>query len=499
MKKYLLLFLLLTVFGVLYFYIPSKPFENSPASDKDKFISISDKTFIKNGQPFFPIILNYIASIQTNKTEFWASPTKAYSIDSRHKDTIKETCLMQLKADMQLIKELGFNSVRIVGIGEEYIIDEVTGELGFGSAIGNIKDTTWLLSKKENYDKYLSAISELLQIVDGAGLKTILLLRMSVDVKNTEQHLGKVAEYFKNDTSILAIDVFNEPLYFDKPERSKQVVYEKMKEWKQIIKNSSPHRLVTIGLTGVREVMEWDPNILDVDFISYHPYEYEPEQVRNEMFWYGKYVKKPWIIGETAVPADNDSVSYDIQKIFAEQTIQQAYNCGAMGYSWWQYKDVNWHHFHADFMGMLNLRGITKTKNDLTVEGTIKPVAQAIKEFNSTVQKGKCECYDNYYNYSMKNDFRLTGKIIDKNGTPVDGAIVLGWNQYWSSSYHTVSKTDGTFELRGSYPFYHWMVSATQHSMVRGDVLPDTAKSNDGIPTINLGVLNLEKLSFLKE
>jgi hypothetical protein len=406
---------------------------------------------------------------------------------------------MQLKAEMDLIKEMGFNSVRLTGIGEESIEDSLIGKLSVNAKVDNFRDSTITLSNDANYRKYFGAISQLLDIINKAGLKAVLLTRMSADVKSTEFNLKKLVQYFRNDTTIMAYDLFNEPLYFDKPERNKKDVYKIMKRWVKIVKKNAPNQLVTVGLEGIREVFEWDPAILDVDFISLHPYEYEPEQVRNEIYWYANYIKKPWIIGETAIPADNDSVSYNTQAEFAHKTLKEAYDCGAIGYSWWQYKDVDWHSFHANFMGILNRNGETKTKKEnIPINGTPKPVVEEFKKFDPTAKKDSCICLSNYYNYSQHKDCRIIGVLCDEYNKPIQGGVILAWNQYWSHSYHTITKGDGSFELLGNFPFYHWMASASEYSMVRGDVEPDTAKKyNDNIPTMNIGKLKISKLQFV--
>ncbi len=319
---------------------------------------------------------------------------------------------------------------------------------------------------------------------------------MNLEVETTKHHLKKLLARFKNHATVMAYDLFNEPLYFDGIERNKTVVYRTVKGWNKIFREYAPNQLSTIGLEGIREVFEWDPNILDLDFISFHPYEYEPEQVRNEIYWYGKYVKKPWIIGETAIPADNDSVPYETQRAFAEKAIRQTIDCGAIGFSWWQYKDVPWNAYHANFMGIVNRKGETSVDN-LIVKGTPKPVAEEIKKIDFTVKKDSCICLENYYNYSNHRDCRIKGIVLDENEKPVEGGVILAWNQWWTHSYHTVTKADGSFEVLGNFPFYHWMASATEYSMVRGDVLPDTAnKFFDGIPTMDLGTLQIKKLHF---
>ncbi|MBK6774929.1 MAG: hypothetical protein IPG74_03445 [Flavobacteriales bacterium] len=159
--------------------------------------------------------------------------------------------------------------------------------------------------------------------------------------------------------------------------------------------------------------------MLLVDFISYHPYEYEPDQVRNELRWYHNTIEVPWIVGETAIPADNDSVPYAEQRAFAEKTLLQSRACGAIGYSWWQYQDVKWGRFHADYMGVLNRDSVTRTASGALVNGTVKPVAEAVRSSTHGPIQGECVCLPNYLNYSNwagQQDHRT----IDRYGRQAD-------------------------------------------------------------------------------
>jgi hypothetical protein len=490
MKKYILIFILFSAAAILYL--------SFPVTSKEHFISIKDNKFRLNGKGFYPVAINYIVSARADKNEIWTCPYFGYTPDLKNPSAAKDSCLLQLKADMELIKEMGFNSIRLIGAAFEPDINKQTNELSIIARLPNTQDTAMALSNEESYKKYLNSLHELFDIVNKSGLKIILLTRVFPEVPSTEIHLQKVVTEFKNDTSILAYDLFNEPLYFDSPARDKSDVYPIVKKWHKIVKMYAPHQLCTIGLEGIREIFEWDPNLLDVDFISLHPYEVEPDQVRNEIYWYGHYITKPWIIGETAIPADNDSVTYETQKKWAEKTLKQAYDCGASGYSWWQYKDVDWHQYHANFLGVVNRKGETTTaKTKLVVQGTVKPLAEAFKNFNPAGKKDSCLCLSNYYNYSQHNKFRMTGYLVDENNDPIKGGIFLAWNQDWSHSYHTVSKENGSFELLSDFPFYHWIASATMRTMTRGELLPDTARIfKDNIPTINIGTLKLHKLSI---
>lgn len=207
------------------------------------------------------------------------------------------------------------------------------------------------------------------------------------------------------------------------------------------------------------------------------------------------------MIGETSLPADDDSVTYEEQRMFAAKTLKQNHNCGAIGYSWWQFKDVPWNLFHQNFMGVVNRRGETKTKNSImTVKGTPKPVITEFQKYNPDVaiHKDSCLCLSNYYNYLQQKAFRISGILTDENNKPIEGGAILVWNNEWTHPDHSISKADGSFEVYTDYLIYHWMVSATMHSMIRGDIDPLTAtkSSSDSIHGVNIGTIKLKALSI---
>ena len=216
------------------------------------------------------------------------------------------------------------------------------------------------------------------------------------------------------------------------------------------------------------------------------------------MRWYHEQVDVPWIIGETSLPADNDSVPYSDQLEFARKMLEQAMNCGACGSSWWHYKDVDWGDFHSNYMGLMDLNGTTHVEGaPLPIKGTPKPAVLAFQEFDPDVPKGECLRLPNYENYSGHSTSMITGRLLDDQGRPIEGGVVIGWNEHWTRSYHTVSKHDGTFFLRGDLYFHHWMATATRYSWVRNDVSPSSYLTlSHGIPEMYLGDLRLEPLSL---
>ena len=86
--------------------------------------------------------------------------------------------------------------------------------------------------------------------------------------------------------------------------------------------------------------------------------------------------------------------------------------------------------------------------------------------------------------------------MVDESENPIDGAVVLAWDEWWINHYFTTSKSDGTFEIYSDYDFYHWMVSPTYYNMIRDDIRPDTARLENGIKTINLGEIKFNKIDL---
>lgn len=465
----------------------------------DGFVGMENGRFEVDGKPFFPLVINYMTDLQWAGDSCWAASALDYQSDRRYRSGTRSGARLQLSGEFQLMRQMGFNAVRF-GLAPDLVITPESGRVMLHSRHGMGRDT--LLAFEGPWEaRYLNALEDLIDLAEEEGLKVILLVRMRPDDLVFEQHVARIMDHLKDHTGILAYDLFNEPLYFDKPHhRPKKDVHRTVKRWRSLAREHAPHHLITIGLTGIRETHAWDPNILDVDFISFHPYEYEPDQVLNEIRWYGTHVRTPWMIGETSLPADGDSVSYAEQTLFAERTLQQVRAYGGIGYSWWQFKDVRWGRFHSDYMGVVSQEGETSVPgHPIAVTGTVKPVAQVFQGFDASVGPGAPEVLPNYFNYSQHRMTRLTGRLVDERGRSVEGGVVLAWNENYSHSYHTSTRADGSFELLGDMYFYHWIASANGHAMVRGDCSPGSfRRGSDGIPALFMGDLVVKRLRFAR-
>jgi hypothetical protein len=454
-------------------------------------------SFKVDGQPFHPMVLNYIVNLQTNGRDLWPAPYQGYTPGYRFAHGDRDSCLLQIRSDLRLMREMGFNTVRIVKLAEGPVRDRNTGGLFIKAFVGNKKDTLLALDQDAVLAAYHLAIDDVVRAARENDMRIILLTSLHAGEQELEAHWKQVVSRLRDESAILAFDLFNEPLYFDSLHRTKEEVYHIVKRWRGLMHDHAPDRLFTLGLQGVREVFEWDPNILDVDFISFHPYEYEPDQVRNELRWYHEQVRVPWIIGETSLPADNDSVPYSAQLDFARRVLAQCHACGGIGFSWWQYKDVEWGEFHSDHMGVLSLQGSTQLPGiPLAVVGTPKPVVEAFREFDPGGTRGQCLRLPNYANFSEHTASRITGRLLDTDGRPIAGGVVIGWNEWWSRSFHTVSDDEGRFVLKGDMYFHHWMATASCHDHVRDDCPPAGFLTGPaGVPEFKLGDLVLKRLS----
>jgi len=462
----------------------------------DGFVRMKEGRMVLHDQRYFPVVMNYQVNLVVDGGRIWAASYNGYNTDNRFRFTDPAQAADQMRAELLLMRSLGFNAVRVVHFTEGPVPGDGTGRPALKA---RSLDGTDLLIDMEDpvvWKAYLSAITDFMALARATDMRVILLTTIHNDRAGSKEHFTMVADHLRNDTIVLAFDLFNEPLYFDLPARRKEDVHTIVRSWRKLATAHAPHHLVTIGLTGIREVHAWDPHLLDVDFISFHPYEYEPDQVLNEIKWYGTHVRTPWMIGETSLPADDDSVSYADMATFARRTLDQVVACGGIGYSWWQFKDVRWGRFHSDFMGLLSMEGELPVDGArVPVIGRIKAAADVFRGFDANAARPPCEELPNYLNYSGHSFSRITGRLVDEQDRPIEGGVVIAWNREYTHSYHTTSRSDGTFELKGDMHFHHWMASALDHTMVRESLAPSGfRKDAKGVFSFHLGDLRLRHM-----
>ena len=377
-------------------------------TQREGFVYVQDNHFMLNGVEWFPLMLNY----------------KVIPDDSQ--DIVRIVSLPDYKTksiaeDFALISSLGFNSIRLC-LKSATSCD--TAEI-YG-AIGRIIDTAVM-----------------------NNLRVMLLIDPPFDSALVNYTKG-LLRHFADNSNIWAYDFFNEPLYFDKKEyRDKIEAYNIVCSWREMMSKNAPNQLFTIGFSEPIEVFEWDPTILPVDFVSMHTY--HPLRVASEMYWYSNVITdRPWIIGETSLPADNDSVSYQEQRQFMIQAFAVARSMGAAGFGWWGFvdcpSDVN---FEGQYTGLLN------------PSRELKPAAYEVSRLmDVTVGQRFSEMPSNYFNMLGYNNIVLKGRIVDEiSGRPVWNALIRGWTKDWIGM-NTYSDNEGFFTLYSNDFSVYFEVSA---------------------------------------
>ena len=435
-------------FIVAFFSVATIGCKSSIKETPKDFVYLEDDVFKINDTTFFPLMINYKVDMRKIGDDVIVSPSRYYEHNDIFETNTKDDINNQFSNHVELMKELGFNSVRLC---LDVVLKDKAGTY-YLSSDGRISLT-------EDREEILDGISDALNIANSHDMKVMLLLKPPFE-NEIETFTVEMLKRFSDNPTIFAYDFMNEPLYFDtEPNRTKKDAVKIVSKWRDMIKENAPNHLFTIGFSEPIEVFEWDPSILPVDFIQIHTY--HPLRIPSEIWWYSQYCNKPWIIGETALPADNDSISYEEQYHFAEEVYQYVIDCGGIGFGWWCFQDhiIPNMNFEANYTGLLNHEGITKTKSGNEIIGTIKPAAYKFKELSKLKAQGPKPRPQNYYNMLGYENYVIKGRI-ECNDEGVEGALIRGWNSNWSVGQNTYSDENGNFTLYSNDSCTHFEISA---------------------------------------
>ncbi|MDR2835337.1 MAG: carboxypeptidase-like regulatory domain-containing protein [Bacteroidales bacterium] len=463
-----------------------------------KFITLNGKYFEVNNESFFPIMLNYIVHFRNIDNKCVIAPYMQYENIEKFETNTETENYEQLRGHFHLVREMGFNSMRIVLFFLGNDGDEQNPRYNYAG-----------FSIDTEYEKIFSGLDKMVKIAEEENLKLIILLKPPFD-NSKENFTINLLEHFKDNPTIFAYDFFNEPLYYDEARNGgKKEIIEVVSNWKKMMEEHAPNQMLTIGLAEPIEVFEWDPAMLPIDFLAFHTY--HPLRVKSEIYWYSKYTNKPWIIGEIGLPSDNDSIPYSDQAIFAKEIFQYSVECGAAGFGWWDFQDkIGEQHYENNYVSLLNHDDITTTSDGkYKIIGTMKPAVLEIQKFAEYLPKyskiKNSERPVNYFNMVGYNNFVLKGQIVDSiTNKPIEGAVIRGWNESWKVGMNTYSDENGNFTLYSNDKNYHFEFSAPYKTKVRFDKRYDyknTTNINydiDNLPAMDLEYQKIGHYSSLK-
>lgn len=414
------------------------------------FVYVEDGVFKIDGETFFPMMLNYKVEMLEFDDDLVFAAAEYYDYPDKYEPTTKEEAMDQFSGHMQLIEELGFNTVRLC---MNVVYDSEEGKY--------YKTQCGRAYLKKDSVKIIVAVDDIIRIAASHNLKVMLLLKPSWDNELSEFNTS-LMQHLSCNVNVFAFDLMNEPLYFDDDRnRLKSDAVRIASQWIRDAKKAAPRHLVTIGFAEPIETFSWDASMIPVDFVAFHTY--NPLSIPNETWWWSRYIGKPWMIGETSLPADNDSVTYGQQCLFAEQVFRYVLDCGGIGFGWWEFQDlpVSYNiNYEGTYSGLLNHEGTTVTKDGSVIQGTLKPVAHSFAGFKH-LEKGEPRKAVNYYNNFGYHNAMITGRIVDdKTGAPIEGAVVRGWNNTWRTGLNTFTDENGVFNLYSNDENVHFAISA---------------------------------------
>ena len=459
----------------------------SGLNDQNKFynyITIDNKVFKDGDKDFYPLGINYaIYTWQKDsmgKQIVFVTPKSNYhpnfgigegeSLSPWGFDSSKTSQI--IRSHFRLIKDMGFNTIRLTG----FVLTDEHGGFGTWSWIDLSNSPA---GNKNIEEKIIPLLKMLLSFAEECGLRVILLIGPIENQPDNQLNLySRLASGLSKEKALIAYDLFNEPIFFDLGDYTKKQTTGFIKSYNKVIKKNAPNQLTTIGLSHYKIAYEWDPELLDVDFIAFHVYPYgsknlnKLERFDSKLYWISKTITKPWIIGETGLntaencePINLSCGTYDDQLYFMSYSLEKVKDYGGSGYMWWSFQDTKnnpgeiYGTCEISNYGIINRKVNKYCINSMgdTILGELKHKLSELpfKNFlnNNPYNNDNCKRFlmpnpNVYYNIDYApTQKKVYGRIIDENGNPVENAIISLNNTISKTTYTTFTKPDGSFEL----------------------------------------------------
>ncbi len=453
------------------------------------YISLDGKKFMDAEATFYPMVLNYSVDVIrsegdsnglriTPRAEYHPEfgDEKGQSLNPWPLDSAVSHDIIQ--SHFTAIKDMGFNCIRLTGFTATDFYDNGTGFHTWSML--DLSDTEH--GNRNITKKLIPLLRTILSYAEREGLRVILLISAVEDQPENQLNLySKLAEGLAKVKTLMAYDLYNEPIYFDKGDYSKKETTEFVRNYNKAIKRFAPNHLTTIGLSHYKIVHEWDPALMDVDFHAFHVYPYgsinlsKLERYEAKLYWISRNIEKPWIFGETGLntakgcePLNWSWGSVEDQRKFMSYSLEEARSAGASGYGWWAFQDMKFKPgvtegtCAASCYGLVNQKPgnyFINSAGDSILGGVKTPLDELpLRDFvsNNPYPKsfGSYPMPNErvYYNidYLPEKEF-FTGRVVDENGYGIVDAIVSLRNPISKAVYTTFSKSDGKFNIKTGY------------------------------------------------
>lgn len=458
----------------------------------------------KNGSNWDAKIVDYVVNIYRRNGELFIGPSSHYDSDLSNWVCLTDpACNTVLNNHFSNIQNAGFNAIRF---------NDLTVECGSANSLSTPNVDPALYVKvwdiPDNYPATLlpavattvpvesiktELFEEFTKLVNKAGsygLKVNFFSGLAYGHMNyntiTHQtyksYLGDLAANFASNPNImmysLLLEVDAYPSAYEMI-TNKNYICSITEEWYDEIRENDMNHLISIGVISPASAQTWDPGILNVDVLTYHVYtemgqsyyDYDYEFFYQQLKWFSNImydkVRKPWIVGETGIPAVVDPtiyptptstpfdllVDYDEQRDYGIMSLQNAFEAGASGYGWWQYKDVYaYDNNYGIYFGLVDRNGNNKDiiENNNSIFNTVAVV--------NGCNNGAIPA--DYYNHFNSYPYTLSGYVKNTNGTPISDAYIYTYASCTGKQYYTFSGGSGYFLLKSECPITSMNISS---------------------------------------
>lgn len=364
------------------------------------YVTLKGRQFYDTaGLPFFPMVMNYHVELthdDPNNPQYKIIRSTIYGTADCELEGgyTFNNCETSLAQDFAKMKQMGFNTIRLVGALSPNRND--SGVFGFHTLSGSFydllnnpssfcknKQTIGLDAPYTNSDaqSFFNLIAHFMDVAQSSNMKVILLCADGsgsyvdangntvyypdrgsslADAQDYAAFLHQLALAINSKPALLAYDLYNEPNYSwylpgRNMDKNKQTVCDYFALWYDAIKAADPNHLITIGGTDYSDVFHWDTGVMKLDFVSVHYYPerdkpYETERLINQHHWFTEALGKPWIVGETGFSSSGESclIPYldgdnAAQLVFMQAILPSVRDCGGSGFSWWEFQDKHWY------------------------------------------------------------------------------------------------------------------------------------------------------------
>lgn len=461
---------------------------SNPQDWVNPFVELKNNKFYLCGAPWFPKVINYkVYLCSPNGHDFWISPYHLYynSNNGELYPISKAEATEDIRNHLSDIVRMGFNTIRLCLGSAPYGDDTLPGNTDLFYKYEDPYTLSHIRNKFINCSNQIGPINDFLKLAKAAGLKVILLANGTnidgeIESKSIATYLSELSNFLKNDPTIMAYDLYNEPS--DQPnnkyEHPKNINCSYVDLWYNAIRLNTPHQLVTIGSRDFPDVVfNWDPNMLNVDFLSFHMYPMQPDNgiLKRNFYWIKNNLHTPWIIGETGYQGYNGDDDCKLpaspfpfqteadQYNFIESNYKQAIGAGAIGYSIWWYRDSKPHHQYPWWLPNQGYFFGLKTNCN-----RFKPAASLFRRDGFDIEGEETTKPLYYYNLVNSGSFyQFKGRVLDEKLNPIKDAVIYVQNENWTNNTFTFSDENGYFNCHVlPLSLAHYRISSTMKKLI---------------------------------